>query len=328
MKKHALIEQTQPVVYQTLVNAFKNKKVNHAFLLSGQKGAPIKESAIFLAQSLVCENPNPLACEECISCLRVVNESYADYIIIDGEKGTIKKEEIETLQSSFAKSGIEAKALKVYIIHLFEKATASAINSLLKFLEEPYDDVIGVITTENQAQILDTIVSRCQVLRIKTYSKEYLEKELANNHLGEEDINILVNKYSDINQILEVLNTTDYPTIKGLVIATFNLLINHPSKLNYFVIKDLMPVIKERPNTNLFLDLLETIIADVVRLKVEEKVLFSSQKEQLEKALNSKIDLEGYKQKIVLAQGSMIFNLNTSLLLDSLFYKLRYEKDV
>jgi DNA polymerase III subunit delta' len=328
MKKHALIEQTQPVVYQTLVNAFKNQKVNHAFLLSGQKGAPIKESAVFLAQSLVCENANPLACEECISCLRIANESYADYILIDGEKGTIKKEEIETLQSSFAKSGVEVKALKVYIIHLFEKATASAINSLLKFLEEPYDDVIGIITTENQAQILDTIVSRCQVLRIKTYSKEYLEQELANNQLSEEDINILVNKYSDINQILEVLNTTNYPAIKELVINTFNLLINHRSQLNYFVIKDLIPIIKERSNTNLFLDLLETIIADVIRLKVGEKVLFSSQKEQLAKALHSGLNLESYKQKIVLAQGSMSFNLNTSLLLDSLFYKLRYEKDV
>ena len=31
MKNQALIKQTQPVVYQTLTNAFNSGKVNHAF---------------------------------------------------------------------------------------------------------------------------------------------------------------------------------------------------------------------------------------------------------------------------------------------------------
>jgi len=325
MKNEALIKQTQSVVYQTLVNAFNSNKINHAFLLSGLKGSPIKESAIYVAQSLVCENPNPLACEECLSCLRIANQSYADFIYIDGELGTIKKEEIEGLQSSFSKSGVEAKGLKIYIINQLEKATASAANSLLKFLEEPYDDVIGILTTQNQSQILETIISRSQVLRIKTYSKDYLGAELLNSGINQEDVNILVSKYSDINQILEVMNNTDYPTIKALVIETFTTLVNQPESLNFFAINQINPKIADKKSVVLFLDLLETLITDVVKLKIGESIVFSNQIDILNQALNKRLNYQKLNELIMLAQGSVGFNLNVGLLLDNLFYQIRYE---
>ena len=325
MKNEALIKQTQSIVYQTLVNAFSSNKINHAFLLSGLKGSPIKESAIYVAQSLVCENPAPLACEECLSCLRIANQSYADFIYIDGELGTIKKEEIENLQSSFSKSGVEAKGLKIYIINQLEKATASATNSLLKFLEEPYDDVIGILTTQNQSQILDTIISRSQVLRIKSYSKEYLVTELLNSGVNQEDVNILVSKYSDINQILEVMNNTDYPAIKTLAIETFMVLVNEPDSLNFFAINQLNPKIADKKSVVLFLDLLETLITDVVKLNIGENIVFSNQNDILNKALNKRLNYQKLNELIMLAQGSVGFNLNVGLLLDNLFYQIRYE---
>ena len=325
MKNEALIKQTQSIVYQTLVNAFTSNKINHAFLLSGLKGSPIKESAIYVAQSLVCENPHPLACEECLSCLRIANQSYADFIYIDGELGTIKKEEIENLQSSFAKSGVEAKGLKIYIINQLEKATSSATNSLLKFLEEPYEDVVGILTTQNQSQILETIVSRSQVLRIKTYSKDYLVKELLNSGIEQEDVNILVNKYSDINQILEVMNNTDYPTVKALAIETFTVLVNQPEQINFFAINQINPKIADKKSILLFLDLLETLITDVVKLKIGENIVFSNQNEILNQALTKRLNYQKLNELIMLAQGSIGFNLNVGLLLDNLFYQIRYE---
>jgi DNA polymerase-3 subunit delta' len=325
MKNEALIKQTQSIVYQTLVNAFTSNKINHAFLLSGLKGSPIKESAIYVAQSLVCENPHPLACEECLSCLRIANQSYADFIYIDGELGTIKKEEIENLQSSFAKSGVEAKGLKIYIINQLEKATSSATNSLLKFLEEPFEDVVGILTTQNQSQILETIVSRSQVLRIKAYSKDYLVNELLNSGIEQEDVNILVNKYSDINQILEVMNNTDYPTVKALAIETFTVLVNQPEQINFFAINQINPKIADKKSVLLFLDLLETLITDVVKLKIGENIVFSNQNEILNQALTKRLNYQKLNELIMLAQGSIGFNLNVGLLLDNLFYQIRYE---
>jgi DNA polymerase-3 subunit delta' len=325
MKNEALIKQTQSIVYQTLVNAFSSNKINHAFLLSGLKGSPIKESAIYVAQSLVCENPSPLACEECLSCLRIANQSYADFIYIDGELGTIKKEEIENLQSSFSKSGVEAKGLKIYIINQLEKATASATNSLLKFLEEPYDDVVGILTTQNQSQILDTIISRSQVLRIKTYSKDYLITELLNSGINQEDVNILVSKYSDINQILEVMNNTDYQAIKALAIETFMVLVTDPDSLNFFAINQVNPKIADKKSVVLFLDLLETLITDVVKLNIGENIVFSNQNDILNKALKNGLNYQKLNELIMLAQGSVGFNLNVGLLLDNLFYQIRYE---
>ena len=72
---------------------------------------------------------------------------------------------------------------KVYadIIHLIEKATIGAMNSLLKFLEEPVDDVVAIITTQNISKVLATIISRCQLIRLKDYSSYDLENLLINN---------------------------------------------------------------------------------------------------------------------------------------------------
>ena len=48
-----------------------------------------------------------------------------------------------------------------------KKMNISASNTILKFLEEPSDDVVAIFVTSNQFNILDTIKSRCQIIRLQ-----------------------------------------------------------------------------------------------------------------------------------------------------------------
>ena len=88
------LETTQKVANKVLKNAFENNKVSQAFLLNGEKGAPVEEIALFIAQSIVCDQ-SALACENCIECNRIKDGNYADLIIVDGNKNNIKKDDIE-----------------------------------------------------------------------------------------------------------------------------------------------------------------------------------------------------------------------------------------
>ena len=45
----------QPIAYKILENALISEHYAHAYLLVGEKGTPKKETAILLAQSLLCD---------------------------------------------------------------------------------------------------------------------------------------------------------------------------------------------------------------------------------------------------------------------------------
>ena len=55
---------------------------------------------------------------------------------------------------------------RVYIIREAEKLNPSSANTILKFLEEPEEGIIAILLTKNRYQVLDTILSRCQVLSL------------------------------------------------------------------------------------------------------------------------------------------------------------------
>ena len=116
------LKTKQPLLYKTFLNALQNNELSHAYLIVGETGTPLKETAIYLAKSLLCDKPDPLACENCIICMRVENNQYADLIIEDAEEGQIKREEIDRIISTFSKTAVESKGKVVYIIHLIDAA--------------------------------------------------------------------------------------------------------------------------------------------------------------------------------------------------------------
>ena len=85
------LSKHQPIVYNTFKHALENNQLSHAYLLSGTPGMPLKEVALFLAKSIVCESPSPLACNKCLTCIRIDDGNYLDIKVIGGEKNIIIK---------------------------------------------------------------------------------------------------------------------------------------------------------------------------------------------------------------------------------------------
>ena len=51
-------------------------------------------------------------------------------------------------------------------------------NSMLKFLEEPDNDIIAILMTNNFNNLLSTIISRCQVIRLNNDNVDVNDSEL------------------------------------------------------------------------------------------------------------------------------------------------------
>ena len=77
------LTQQQKPLYDLFARARAHGRWSHAYLLHGYHGQPLLPIAQFLAQSLLCEQPSPLACGTCLTCLRFLQQDYTDIVMID-----------------------------------------------------------------------------------------------------------------------------------------------------------------------------------------------------------------------------------------------------
>ena len=168
------LKKAEPIVYQTINNAFSNNKVAHSYLLSGEY-SPLKiDTAYLIAQSII-ESNNALACETCNTCQRIKNNNHFDVIYVDGYKESIKKEAIENILDEFSRTSLESSGKKVYILANINNASTKVLNMILKFMEEPSsENIYGIFISDKIEDLLPTIVSRCQNLPFKTRDFSYV----------------------------------------------------------------------------------------------------------------------------------------------------------
>lgn len=319
------LEEYQPVIYKTFVNALEAKKLSHAYLLSGSVGMPLKETALYLAKSLICDNPHPLACNSCITCLRVDENNYADLMVVDGSEAKIKKGDIEKITSNFDKTALEEKGIMIYVLHLVETMTAVAVNSLLKFLEEPGKNIFAFLTTENEAKILPTIISRTQVLRFREISRQKIMEDAENLGVLPEDFEILSGFYNDASTIKEISESKDYLTAKKALNEQLNSLLDSPDDAIFTCHKSVIPAIKQQPIARLYIKMLTEIFKDLLNITVNESINLKSYDIILHDLLSYITHID--KSLIVLMSSlkNLDYNVNIGLLLDHIIYTITKE---
>ena len=239
--------------------------------MNGFKDTPLLEIAKHVAKYIICNEEEP--CENCINCLRIENENYTDLIIADGSHQTIKKEQIENIQERFSMSALENNGNKVYIINKIENATTEAVNSLLKFLEEPSSDVFAIITTANINNVLQTIISRCMNIRLKKASKHQLVVDATKKDIPVEDALILSNFSGSVETIVDKYDNSFYLSIKDVVIEFLNQ-INDDEDLLYFAELEISDIVKDKNDFLLFLEILECAFMDILNIKNSENINF------------------------------------------------------
>ena len=165
----------QNEVKKILASSVKNGTITHAYLFSGPRGTGKTTMAKILAKMVNCGHPvNGNACNECDSCLNVLNSN--DVIEIDAASNN-GVDEIRELREKANLVPTNAK-YKVYIIDEVHMLTTQAFNALLKTLEEPPRHVIFVLATTEYYKIPMTITSRCQKFQFNKISDELIVDRL------------------------------------------------------------------------------------------------------------------------------------------------------
>jgi DNA polymerase-3 subunit delta' len=153
----------------------RQERFPHALLLAGQSGMGKADFADYLARLLLCEQPleGATPCGQCSACTWFKAGSHPDYhyisFEIDDKTGKLKKS-IGIDQVRRLAGGLSLKShtggYKVAVITPADAMTIEACNGLLKTLEEPSDNTVLVLVSDQPGHLPATLRSRCQQLRI------------------------------------------------------------------------------------------------------------------------------------------------------------------
>lgn len=312
------VEKNQPLLSKTFSLAIKGNRIAHAYLLLGEPGIPLKEIAIFMAKSILCDHGDPLADETCNTCKRIEEGEYPDLIICNGEEASIKKEDVGLVTSSFSKTALEEKGIMIYIIHQVENMTGEACNSILKFLEEPTPNTYAILTSNNEAKILPTIISRCESIRLLLKPREEVEKEAIEDGINEEDAELLSPFYNDASLIKSIVETDDYKNTKQAFNCLVDGLSSSPSFARFAIENQVIPLINTRVNARRLFDFLSLSLEDALSIKNNKTPILKSKIELIKNYDVSISSIEEALTNVLTLRGEIESNINLGLLLTHL----------
>jgi DNA polymerase-3 subunit delta' len=196
-----------------LGRAIARQRIGHAYLFSGPHGVGKRSLAVAFAQALNCERFGPAAfqnvpgaalglplarlrekgaggmqsgfenaleglgdpCGQCRRCRLIAADSHPEVrtIGVQAPHRVIRVADIEAIQ---AESALRASDVfrKLYILEQVELLHPDAANRLLKTIEEPPSSVMMILTTVDPDATMETIVSRCQHVRLRPLLRDRL----------------------------------------------------------------------------------------------------------------------------------------------------------
>ncbi len=167
----------QETVVRTIVGALQEGRIGHAYLFTGPRGTGKTTTARILARALNCERgPTPKPCGTCERCQAIEAGNDVDVIEIDAASNR-RLEETRDLLERVAYAPMHSR-FKVYIVDEVHMLTKEAFNALLKTLEEPPAHVKFLFATTELHKVLETIRSRCQVVRLNLLREEAIAARL------------------------------------------------------------------------------------------------------------------------------------------------------
>ena len=200
-----------------LIRDVDHDKISHAQLFLGKMGHGGLALALAYVQYIFCQNKiEKDSCGVCPSCRKIsdlqhpdlhfsfpvvqtlgqksdlfikewrelVKETpyfdlttWTDRIDEKGRKPIISMFEAQEIVQKLSLMSFEG-GYKVVIIWMAEKMNIEASNKLLKLLEEPTDKTLLLLVAENEKDIIQTILSRCQVLHFNGLSESNIAEKL------------------------------------------------------------------------------------------------------------------------------------------------------
>ncbi|MGD0782965.1 MAG: hypothetical protein ABSA30_08925, partial [Candidatus Aminicenantales bacterium] len=186
--------------------ALGRDRVPNSLLFCGPRGVGKRRTARVLAQALNCLNRKDDACGECGPCRAIEGRKFPDVLEIEAleDNSGVGIDQVRELRD-IARLRPMSGRCRVFILpeDMLGDIQASAF---LKILEEPPIFVYFILLSENPAQILPTVSSRCQILTFFPVSDEEIEKALLENGMpaAQARITALV-CHGNIEKALEII---------------------------------------------------------------------------------------------------------------------------
>ncbi len=172
--------------HDTLVEGFRRAvqrgRLAHAYLFTGPAGVGKRLFALELAKALLCEKAaegSLQACDHCPSCVQVEASTHPDFFpaVRPPEALEFPIDLMRQLCASFALKSARGRG-KVVLIDDADDLNEEAANCFLKTLEEPPPRSVLILIGSTPDRQLQTIVSRCQVIRFAPLASELVDELL------------------------------------------------------------------------------------------------------------------------------------------------------
>jgi DNA polymerase-3 subunit delta' len=211
----------QDALKQRLINSVNENRVSHAQLFLGPGGSGGLPLAVAYAQYLSCEDKQPDdSCGVCSSCRKYQKlmhpdlhfsypffakhkddtattfieqwreafltnpylslDTWREYLDAENKQANINIAECHQIIKKLSFKPFES-AYKILILWLPEYLDKEG-NALLKIIEEPQPNTLFLLVAQNQDQILNTILSRTQLIKIPQLSYNDIKSHLVNHY--------------------------------------------------------------------------------------------------------------------------------------------------
>ena len=127
-------------------------------------------------------------------------QSWYEFIGIENKQGNIGKLDAEVIQQKLSFKPYEAN-YKFMLIWLPERMNTTAANKLLKLIEEPPPNTLFLLVSKNIDQIIKTILSRTQLIRVLPVDEQSMRKMLDEKYNLTENENRLITRLASGNVI-------------------------------------------------------------------------------------------------------------------------------
>ena len=180
-------------VDKIIKSILKSKVFSNGYIFFGPEGIGKKQTAVKFIKEIFKQYSSTINIEE-----KIIDNNHPDFLLIQptylikgnlinrsevespkNNKETIRIDQVRNIKIFLSQKSIESEKKIVLIIdaHLLNE---SASNCLLKTLEEPTNGIF-ILLTSRLNLLLDTIISRCQLIRFKSFSDKQLEIFIKNN---------------------------------------------------------------------------------------------------------------------------------------------------
>ena len=303
----------QPIAVSIFEKALKEDKLSHAYLIDTNNYSLAYDLILCFVKEIFCiDIRDDIERKNIFS--RIDNGNYTELEIIEADGNWIKKDQMSGLQNNFSLKAIESKR-RIYIIKDCDKMNIQTSNSILKFLEEPEENIIAILISNNISKLLSTIVSRCQFIRFIN------DRNIKNNAI-DNLCDMFCSNFIDKERFLNEIKNKN-------LIVNFIQFIKKFEKEGVFVIVDIKKIwhdiFDNRNYVEIALNLWINFYYDVLMIKNDmslaffvdylDDVMYVSEINSIDKILR-KLEV------LIDAKSNYVYNLNTNLFIDKLIIDL------